>query len=61
MTEFHSRLKSYEEQQVLTPRQGQILRQFYDSYTNGLRKGGHVFDESPPITLQFFRADHQTN
>ncbi len=55
MTEFHSRLEKYEEQQVLTPRQGKILRQFYESYTEGLRQGGHFFDDAPPITLQFLK------
>ncbi len=51
--EFLEKLAQYEKELVFTPRQGQILRQFYHSYIEALKDKGTPVTQSPPITLQF--------
>lgn len=51
--DFLSKVAQYEREGTLTPRQGQILRQFYHSYLEALKVAGTPAQESPSITLQF--------
>ncbi|MDP1835367.1 MAG: 1-acyl-sn-glycerol-3-phosphate acyltransferase [Chlamydiales bacterium] len=51
--EFETKLAQYEQDGVLTPRQGHILRQFYGSYLAAYREKGIALTESPAVTMQF--------
>jgi glycerol-3-phosphate O-acyltransferase len=50
---FESKLSQHESDGILTPRQGQILRQFYSSYINALKTKGSPVSGTPPVALQF--------
>ncbi|TXI42300.1 MAG: glycerol-3-phosphate acyltransferase [Nitrosomonas sp.] len=51
--EFLDKLSQYEKSLIFTPRQGEILRQFYSSYLEAMHDKGTAVTASPPITLQF--------
>lgn len=51
--DFLEKLTLLEQDGTFTKRQGEILRQFYASYTQAYQQIGRVVTPSPPITLTF--------